>query len=192
MTETAVMPSIDREALLVELVDEQGRAVGECPVAEAHRAPGQLHRAFSVLLFDDEGRVLLQQRAAAKTRFPLQWANTCCGHPAPGQSIPDAARARLREELGLDTELTEAGVFRYRASDATTGRVEHEWDHVFIGDTSSPTPRPDPAEIAGLRWLDPAEVRTLLATDPRAFTPWLAPVLEIADAAFRADTRREH
>ncbi|WP_040795654.1 isopentenyl-diphosphate Delta-isomerase [Nocardia higoensis] len=192
MTDTAVLPTTDRESLLVELVDEQGRAVGECPVADAHRAPGQLHRAFSVLLFDDDGRVLLQRRAAVKTRFPLQWANTCCGHPAPGQGIPDAARARLREELGLDAELVEAGIFRYRASDATTGRVEHEWDHVFIGGTTAATPQPDPTEVAELRWLDPAEVRTLLATDPQSFTPWLAPVLEIADAAFRADTRREH
>ncbi|MBF6357808.1 isopentenyl-diphosphate Delta-isomerase [Nocardia higoensis] len=191
MTDTAVLPTPDRESLLVELVDERGRAVGECPVAEAHRAPGQLHRAFSVLLFDDEGRVLLQRRAAVKTRFPLQWANTCCGHPAPGQGLADAARARLREELGLDAELTEAGVFRYRASDATTGRVEHEWDHVFIGATTAEAMRPDPAEVAELRWLEPAEIRTLLSADPRAFTPWLAPVLEIGDAAFRADTRRE-
>lgn len=192
MTETAVMPTVDREALLVELVDEQGRATGQCPVADAHRAPGRLHRAFSVLLFDADGRVLLQRRAAEKTRFPLQWANTCCGHPAPGQGISEAARTRLREELGLDAALIEAGVFRYRAGDAATGRVEHEWDHVFIGHIADTPPDPDPAEVADLRWLDPAEVRTLLAADPQAFTPWLAPVLEIADAAFRADTRREH
>ena len=62
-----------------------GRPIGSATVDEAHQAPGQLHRAFSVFLRDADGRVLLQQRAAAKTRFPLRWANTCCGHPAPGE-----------------------------------------------------------------------------------------------------------
>jgi len=52
---------------------------------------------LSVLLFDQEGQVLIQQRAAVKTRFPLQWANTCCGHPAPGQPVVEAAAIRLRE-----------------------------------------------------------------------------------------------
>nr|WP_249412386.1 hypothetical protein [Micromonospora endophytica] len=70
-----------REAHLVELVDDAGHAVGETTVAAAHRPPGQLHRAFSVLLVAPDGRMLLQRRAAAKTRFPLRWANSCCGHP---------------------------------------------------------------------------------------------------------------
>src|SRR5688500_17741255 len=112
--------------MLVELVDESGVAIGACSVADAHRPPGRLHRAFSVLLFDADGHVLLQQRAAVKTRFPLQWANTCCGHPLPGQSVVEAAAIRLREEFGMTAELTKVGVFTYLAGDEKTGRVEHE------------------------------------------------------------------
>lgn len=189
VTETLVQPRADREAMPVELVDEAGRAVGACPVAEAHRDPGKLHRAFSVLLFDTAGRVLLQQRAAVKTRFPLLWANTCCGHPAPGESVEAAAATRLTEELGVAAGLTEVGVFRYRAADTATGRVEHEWDHVLIG-TLDTTPHPDPAEVANLRWVPPAEVRAKLAAEPAAYTPWLAEVLEIADAAYRESAGR--
>src|SRR5258707_15596891 len=90
----ASAPAVDREQLPVELVDRAGRAIGTCPVGKAHTAPGRLHRAFSVLLYDPAGRVLLQRRAAAKTRFALRWSNTCCGHPAPGQEVAAAARTR--------------------------------------------------------------------------------------------------
>ncbi|MFD4460767.1 isopentenyl-diphosphate Delta-isomerase [Nocardia sp. NPDC058480] len=183
MTEQLADPSTDREALPVELVDESGVAIGACSVADAHRPPGTLHRAFSVLLFDRDGHVLLQQRAAVKTRFPLQWANTCCGHPAPGQAVTEAAAIRLREEFGMAAELTEVGVFTYRAGDETTGRIEYEYDHVLIGVVGDLPPRPDPAEIAHWAWLPPQAVRADMAENPGKFTPWLAQVLEIAGQA---------
>ncbi|MET8654047.1 isopentenyl-diphosphate Delta-isomerase [Nocardia aurea] len=184
MTETLAEPLTDREALPVELVDDAGHAIGACPVSQAHQPPGLLHRAFSVLLFDTTGRVLLQQRAAVKTRFPLVWANTCCGHPAPGESVTDAAANRLAEELGLTTDLTEVGVFRYQAEDADSGRVEHEWDHVLIGRLGSARPRPDPAEVADFAWVQPDALRMRLCDDPANYSPWLGGVLEIADEAY--------
>ncbi|MFC7546424.1 isopentenyl-diphosphate Delta-isomerase [Plantactinospora sp. GCM10030261] len=168
-----------REEHLVELVDEDGTPTGSVSVREAHEAPGRLHRAFSVLLLDDAGRVLLQQRAAAKTRFPLRWANSCCGHPAPGQPLPEAANRRLREELGVGpVPLTPCGVYLYRADDPATGRVEFEYDHVLRGALSTATPLlPDDAEVADVRWMTPAEVLAELATDPTRYAPWLGGVL---------------
>ncbi|MFF0491043.1 isopentenyl-diphosphate Delta-isomerase [Nocardia sp. NPDC003482] len=179
MTSTA--ETTDREALLVELVDEQGRATGACPVAAAHAAPGRLHRAFSVLLFDESGRVLLQQRAATKTRFALRWANTCCGHPAPGESVAEAAVKRLHEELGIDAAVHEIGTFRYHADDPTTGRVEFEFDHVLIGRFDGEPPRPDPAEIADYAWVRPETLTDALDTRPEIYTPWLGGVLMVID-----------
>lgn len=108
---------VDREELLVELVDGTGAAIGRCSVAEAHAPPGRPHRAFSVLVYDPAGRILLQRRAAGKTRFAARWSNTCCGHPAPGQEVAAAAIERLTAELGLTAPLTEVGVFAYRAAD---------------------------------------------------------------------------
>jgi isopentenyl-diphosphate delta-isomerase len=168
-----------REGHLVELVDDDGRARGEATVAAAHEPPGRLHRAFSVLLVDPAGRVLLQRRAAAKTRFPLRWANSCCGHPAPGESLVEAANRRLREELGAGpVGLTEVGVYVYYAEDPATGRVEFEYDHVLRADVPADTAlRPDPDEVAELRWLDPATLEADLDGDPRAYAPWLGGVV---------------
>ncbi|MFE1594804.1 isopentenyl-diphosphate Delta-isomerase [Nocardia sp. NPDC058705] len=175
----------DRETMLVELVDDSGTAIGASSVADAHRPPGTLHRAFSVLLFDRRGHVLLQQRAAVKTRFPLQWANTCCGHPTPGQPATEAAGIRLGEEFGMTAELTEVDAFTYRAGDETTGRVEYEYDHVLIGEVGDLPPRPDPAEIACWAWISPTTLRADMTENPAKYTPWLAEVLAIATAAHR-------
>jgi isopentenyl-diphosphate delta-isomerase len=178
---------VDREQLLVELVDRAGRALGSCPVREAHTPPGRLHRAFSVLLYDPEGRVLLQQRAAVKTRFALRWSNTCCGHPAPGQDLVAAATTRLAEELGITaaqlTPLAEAGVFRYRADDAATKHTEYEWDHVLVATLTDGAPAADGNEVREVRWVSPDPLAAEIAARPADFTPWLAGVLDLAGKA---------
>lgn len=180
----STLVAVDREQLLVELVDLTGTALGSCPVREAHTAPGRLHRAFSVLLYDPAGRVLLQQRAGVKTRFALRWSNTCCGHPAPGQDLVSAAMSRLAEELGITaaqiTPLAEAGVLRYRADDSATRRVEHEWDHVFLATLTEGVPVPDEGEVREVRWANPGPLGAEIAARPDDFTPWLAGVLDIA------------
>lgn len=167
-----------RESHLVELVDSAGAAIGSTTVSEAHTAPGQLHRAFSVFVRDAEGRVLLQQRAASKTRFPLRWANTACGHPAPGEDLATAAARRVAEEVGITgVNLTPVGVYAYYAEDPETGRVEYEYDHVLVGDLpAGAVPKPDPAEVSDLRWVTVTDLVTELGTDARAYAPWLAGV----------------
>ncbi len=168
---------MNREDTLVELVNASGLPIGTATVAAAHTAPGQRHRAFSVLLHDGGGRILLQQRAADKTRFPLRWSNTCCGHPAPGEHLHDAAAKRLTEELGLIApEFTEVGVHSYQATDSVTGRVEIEYDHVLIGQYGGPPPFPDPAEVASWRWVALTEIDSKVGD----YTPWLAGVLMYA------------
>lgn len=179
--------TVDRERLLVELVDQAGKAVGDCQVSEAHTPPGRLHRAFSVLLHDTAGRVLLQQRAAAKTRFARRWSNTCCGHPAPGQDVAAAAVTRLAEELGIAADqigpLTEAGVLRYRADDPATRYVEYEWDHVLVAAVTDGATAADPNEVREVRWVSPDDLAVEIAARPEDFTPWLAGVLDIAGKA---------
>jgi isopentenyl-diphosphate delta-isomerase len=137
------------------------------------------------VLHDQNGRILLQQRAASKTRFASRWSNTCCGHPAPGENIFTAASARLSAELGLRPdqipELAEAGVLTYRAVDPKNGRIEHEWDHVLTGSLRECELQPDPAEVLRYTWVGPvAELREAITVKPEIYTPWLEPVLRVA------------
>jgi isopentenyl-diphosphate delta-isomerase len=171
-----------RELERVELVDAVGATIGESTVEEAHAAPGALHRAFSVLLVDPDGRTLLQRRAVTKTRFPARWANSCCGHPAPGEGVVDAATRRLGEELGLrSVGLTEIGVYVYRATDPVTGRVEHEYDHVLVGRVPVDlAPVPDPAEVSDVHWVELAALLEEIENRPDAYAPWLGGVVGVA------------
>jgi isopentenyl-diphosphate delta-isomerase len=173
-----------REQQLVELVDTAGSAAGTATVEEAHRAPGRLHRAFSVLLVDPDGRLLLQQRAAVKTRFALRWANSCCGHPGPGEPVVAAAARRLDEELGVSTPLQEVGVYLYQAVDPDSGRVEFEYDHVLAGEYDGPV-RADPGEVARTDWVRPAELAERLVRFPEFYAPWLGGVLDAWRSAAR-------
>ena len=174
---------------VVVLVDAQGEPAGLAGKADAHRPPGQLHLAFSVVLYRDDGHLLLQQRAGDKYHFPLFWANACCSHPGPGEVLVSSAERRVQEELGCHAELEEVGSFTYRARCPLSGLIEHELDHVLIG-TLTETPRPDADEVAALKWVSPSEVFS--GKLEAKLTPWLIPALEIAEAWRAEHPARAH
>ena len=74
----------DSDALI--LVDEADREVGFLSKDLCHEGQGALHRAFSLLVFNEAGELLLQQRAPSKRLWPLYWSNSCCSHPRRGET----------------------------------------------------------------------------------------------------------
>jgi len=175
----------------VILVDERDREVGSSEKLRAHLT-GALHRAFSVFVFDGEGRLLLQKRASGKYHSGGLWSNTACGHPRPGEATAAAARRRLREEMNFDCELREEFSFLYRA-ELEGGLVEHEYDHVFAG-TFAGRPSPDPAEVEDWEWVAIEELRRGVGLEPARYSRWLRIVLEDSGwhrlRALAADGRR--
>ncbi|MCB5164023.1 isopentenyl-diphosphate Delta-isomerase [Streptomyces bambusae] len=179
----------DSEPIMLELVDEAGNTIGTAEKLSAHQAPGRLHRAFSVFLFDDEGRLLLQQRALGKYHSPGVWSNTCCGHPYPGESPFAAAARRTYEELGLSPALlAEAGTVRYNHPDPASGLVEQEYNHLFVG-LAQAKPAVDPSEVGDVAFVTAAELAERHAADP--FSAWFMTVLNAARPAIRELTGEE-
>jgi isopentenyl-diphosphate delta-isomerase len=160
--------SRDDEQLI--LVDSEDREIGFLAKADAHLGVGTLHRAFSLFVFNPAGELLLQQRAKGKRLWPGYWSNTCCSHPRRGESMDNAIHRRLREELGLRTELEFLFKFSYRAQYDPQG-VEHELCWVFAG-TSAERPRPNVNEVAAWRYVTPQALCSEVVRAPETFTPW--------------------
>jgi isopentenyl-diphosphate delta-isomerase len=159
----------------VVLLDDDGRAVGSMPKAAVHSSETPLHLAFSCYAFDRHRRLLMTRRADTKATWPGVWTNTCCGHPAPGEPLPAAVARRLHQELGL-TPLVLVPVlprFRYRAV-MENGIVENEICPVFVAVVGE-VPRPDPAEVSEIRWVDWQEFGELAAERSpfgNTISPW--------------------
>lgn len=163
----------------VILVDENDEPIGLMNKMEAHEK-AILHRAFSVFIFNSDGKLMLQERAHHKYHSPTLWTNTVCSHPRDGETTIDAAHRRIVEEMGFDCEFEEAFSFLYKA-EVGKGLIEHEFDHVFIG-TSNTQPLINADEVASWKYVDLKWLEEDVKLNSGNYTEWfkiaLAEVLE--------------
>lgn len=160
---------------MVILVNEEDEAIGYMPKLEAHEQ-GLLHRAFSVLIFNSQRQLLLQQRAMGKYHTPGKWTNTCCSHPYKDETPEQAAHRRLREEMGMESDLEYLFKFRYKAP-FDNKLTEHEIDHVFIGFTDN-APSINMEEVNDFKYMDIDDIRKDIETNPDSYTPWFKIIME--------------
>jgi len=156
---------------LVVLVNDNNEQIGAMPKSAAHHAGTPLHRAFSVYVFNKDGKFLLTQRALSKKVFPGVWTNTCCGHPGPDEATDNAIKRRLLFELGLIPQkiIVVLPDYRYRAE--MNGIVENEICPVYIA-TVSQAPKPNPKEVEAFEWIDWKDFLKLLKKNPKKYSPW--------------------
>ena len=154
---------------MVVLVDKNDKKIGLMPKMEAHEK-AILHRAFSVFIFNKNGDLMLQQRAADKYHSPLLWTNTCCSHQRDGESNLEAGKRRLNEEMGFTTDLKEVFSFVYKAP-FDNGLTEHELDHVMIGYFNE-KPSINKEEVASYKWMSLEDVKTDIERNPLLYTEW--------------------
>lgn len=153
----------------VILVDSDDNPLGTMEKMEAHRK-AELHRAVSVFIVNKRGEWLLQQRAFHKYHSAGLWTNSCCTHPFPGESNEMAAKRRLREEMGIECDLTKVFDFIYREK-LEDDLTEHEFDHVFVGITED-SPKPNPEEVADWKRMNYKILTEELSLHPNLFTVW--------------------
>lgn len=163
----------------VILVDSKDREVGTMEKMEAHRK-GLLHRAFSVFLFNSRGETLMQKRASAKYHSPLLWTNSCCSHPRVGETVIDAARRRVEEELGLGnciSNLREEFSFTYEV-EFSNGLKEHELDHVLTAKAINCDFNINSSEVDDIKWISMEELFAEVKKSPQDFTEWFKIILK--------------
>jgi isopentenyl-diphosphate delta-isomerase len=162
---------------LVILVDEHDRPTGTMGKMEAHEK-GVLHRAFSAFVINNQGEWLMQQRAFSKYHSPGLWTNACCSHPAPGETVQEAAVRRMQEELGIAIEAPETlFTFQYQV-EFNNGLFEHELDHVLLCRLPAQEFNLNEEEVASVNWLSSTAIAEQLEQHPEHFTHWFRLVFD--------------
>ncbi len=157
------------EELLI-VVDKKDNIIGYANREKCHQGQGILHRAFSIFIFNDQSQLLLQKRSNEKKLWPHFWSNSVCSHPRKGESYEEAAFRRLEEELGFKTELHSLFKLQYKVGYQNIG-TENEMCRVFVGKANGVT-RPDPNEIADLKYVDLVKLDEDILCQPHLYTPW--------------------
>jgi isopentenyl-diphosphate Delta-isomerase len=139
---------------LIYYVDSNDQPTGEtAPKLEAHTLHTRLHAAFSCYVFNDNGELLVSQRALDKKVWPGVWTNTVCGHPAPGESREDAIVRRAQYELRLEIKDLKLMLPTYRyKTPPFNGIIENEYCPVYFARLKE-FKNPNPAEVEDFTWM---------------------------------------
>lgn len=152
-------------------VDEDGKPSGETKEKlSAHSADTMLHAAFSCYVFNEDGKFLVTQRASSKKVWPGMWTNSCCGHPAPDESMEDAIKRRSEYELGLKVEEIQCVMPKYTyKTPPYKGIVEHEFCPVYTAIATSEVVL-NKDEVKDYKWVDWDWYLEQLKTDPNDYS----------------------
>lgn len=169
-------------------VAENDRIIGPISKLKAHQGTGFFHRAFSVLLFNTKGQMLLQQRSGEKVTFPNVWANACCSHPlhSPDEmdeegamGVKRAAVRKLEQELGIDPSTISTDDMTFMTKMRYAARMNEEWierevDHILVM-CADVEIKPNPNEVSAVMWVDYDEMEAMLVDErgpEGAVAPW--------------------
>lgn len=159
----------------VILVNTNDEPIGLMEKLEAHEK-GLLHRAFSVFIYNDKDEIMMQKRAAHKYHTPGLWTNTCCSHPREGETVVEAGKRRLQEEMGFTADLKHVTSFIYKAP-FDNGLTEHEFDHVLVGYYND-EPVINPDEVEEWKWMKAEDISAEIKKNPDNFTAWFKIIFE--------------
>lgn len=158
----------------VILVDQQDNQIGLMEKLKAHQE-GLLHRAFSVLIFNDNREMLIHQRDKNKYHCGGLWTNACCSHPREGESVKKAAQRRLMEEMGFTTDVEFVESFIYKA-EFENGLTEHEFDHLFVG-IYNDNPTPNPKEVQDWKYISIEKLKKEINQNPGHYSAWFKTIM---------------
>ena len=145
------------------LVNEEGETIGKATRRECHSGSKQLHPVIHLHIFNDAGELYLQKRSMNKDIQPGKWDTAVGGHIDYGETVEEALRREVREELGI-TEFTPQFMTRYIFESAIEKELVNTFRTVYNGEI-----QPDTEELDGGRFWSMEEIKTNLGKN--VFTP---------------------
>ena len=165
----------------VVLVDEHDNPIGLEEKVRCHLPNGQLHRAFTALLFDEQGNLVLAKRSSEKMLWPNIWDGTFASHPRESETFVSSGERRMPEELGIVAGLDYLHKFEYHVAYKDIGS-ENEICATLIGiiDRSTKLEKIK-GEIDEIKWISAEELILKLQKDPLTYCPWMLIALQLLD-----------
>lgn len=160
----------------VVLVDSQDNEIGLKDKVEAHLGEGDLHRAFTAIVFNKKGETLIARRSADKMLWPLYWDNTCASHPLPGEGYVESGERRLSEELGFTCPLEAVDRFQYQEKFKDIGS-ENELCTTLVGEYDGEV-YPVAEEVADYKWISIKDLKADMSDNPEKYTIWFRIALD--------------
>ncbi|MDH3191428.1 MAG: isopentenyl-diphosphate Delta-isomerase [Nitrosopumilus sp.] len=165
----------------VILVDENDNPIGSEEKVICHLPDGKLHRAFTVLLFDKKGRLVLTRRAKEKMLWPGDWDGTVASHPREGETYTSSAERRMPEELGISCKMDYLMKFEYHVPYKDIGS-ENEICGTLIGIVDEATQfKMVKDEIDEIKWISANKLFSEIKNNPEIYCPWMLIALEFLD-----------
>ena len=165
----------------VILVDEDDNPIGTEEKVKCHLPNGKLHRAFTALLFDNEGKLILTRRAKEKMLWPGDWDGTFASHPRESETYVSSGERRMPEELGIKGKLDYLHKFEYHVPYKDVGS-ENEICGTLVGviDDSTRLKKIE-GEIDEIRSITSKELIKELESNPEKYCPWMLIALELLE-----------
>ncbi|MFC6146596.1 NUDIX hydrolase [Corynebacterium nasicanis] len=140
---------------LWDLLDDERQPLGRSADRAAGLRAGELHVVVHVCLFNRHGQMLIQRRTDTKPDWPGLWDFSVGGSVHAGETSRAGALREVREELGLDVELTRPSF---------TFNFEYGFDdfYLLLLDAPLPPPAVPNDEVAEVRWADLDDIIALL------------------------------
>lgn len=165
----------------VILVDSNDNPIGSEEKVRCHLPDGKLHRAFTALLFDKNGKLVLTRRAKEKMLWPGDWDGTVASHPRKGETYVSSAERRMPEELGIPCKMDYLMKFEYHVPYKDIGS-ENEVCGTLIGIVDESIQfKMIEGEIDQVKWITANELLLEIKTNPEIYCPWMLIALELLD-----------
>ena len=157
----------------VILVDKNDNPIGVEEKVKCHLPDGKLHRAFTALLFDKEGKLVITKRSPSKMLWPGDWDGTVASHPRESETFVSSAERRMPEEVGISCKFDYLFKFEYHVPYKDVGS-ENEICGTVIGivEKSSKFNLVED-EISDLKWISAEELVKELEKIPEIYCPWM-------------------
>lgn len=163
------------------LVDKDDNPIGSEEKVKCHLPNGKLHRAFTALLFDKNGRLVLTRRAKEKMLWPGDWDGTVASHPREPETYVSSGERRMPEELGISCKLDYLFKFEYHVPYKDIGS-ENEICGTLIGIVNESIQfSVVKDEIDKIKWISANELLSELKNEPKIYCPWMLIALELLD-----------